>query len=125
MKTFISRLLLLAAGILCLNCGTPTAGRNTTPERIETLRDALRGEITGKTKPITIRAAFDEAMQLIMNLKPDETGYDREKNLTFRYADKDFVLQDDGAGKEASHILHRDLQVIVVRFDPGAPDTEK
>ncbi len=125
MKTFISRLLLLAAGILCLNCGPPAAGRDTTPERIEALRSALQREITEKTQPVTIRGTFDEAMQLIMNLKPDETGYDREKNLTFRYADKDFVLQDDGAGKEASHILHRDLQVIVVRFDPGAPDTEK
>lgn len=125
MKTFISRLLLLAAGILCLNCGTPAAGRDTTPERIEALRSALQREITEKTQPVTIRGTFDEAMQLIMNLKPDETGYDRETNLTFRYADKDFVLQDDGAGKEASHILHRDLQVIVVRFDPGAPDTEK
>lgn len=125
MKTFISRLLLLAAGILCLNCGTPAAGRDTTPERIETLRDALRGEITEKTKPVTIRAAFDEAMQLVMDLKPDKMNRDQEDNLTFRYAGKNFVLQDDGAGKETSHILHRDLQVIVVRFDPGAPDTEK
>lgn len=125
MKTFISRLLLLAAGILCLNCGTPAAGRDTTPERIETLRDALRGEITEKTKPVTIRAAFDEAMQLVMNLKPDEMDLGQENNLTFRYAGKDFVLQDDGAGKETSHIQHRDLQVIVVRFDPDAPNARK
>lgn len=125
MKTFISRLLLLAAGILCLNCGTPAAGRNTTPERIEALRSALQREITEKTKPVTIRAAFDEAMHLIMNLKPDETSFDRENNLTFRYAGKDFVLQDDGAGKETSHIQHRDLQVIVVRFDPDAPNARK
>lgn len=125
MKTFISRLLLLAAGILCLNCGTPAAGRDTTPERIEALRSALQREITEKTQPVTIRGTFDEAMQLVMNLKPDEMDLGQENNLTFRYADKDFVLQDDGAGKETSHILHRDLQVIVVRFDPDAPITEK
>ena len=64
-------------------------------------------------------------MQLVMNLKPDEMDLGQENNLTFRYADKDFVLQDDGAGKETSHILHRDLQVIVVRFDPDAHITEK
>lgn len=117
MKNLIQRLLLLAAGILCLSCGAPTQDGAITKEKIETLRTALKA-VSEKFEPITVEASFDEAEELIQNLKPQETGLDPDTNLRFRYDDKWFVHKDDGPGKESSYILYEESKTKVVLFVP-------
>lgn len=119
MKTFISRLLLLAAGILSLNFGTPAQSATLSKEKIEMLQNALK-TASEKSKPVTIPAVFDEATNLIQNLKPQVTEMDTDKNLRFQYADKWFVHKDDGAGNESSKIFYEVPQspkrIEIVRF---------
>lgn len=119
MKTFISRLLLLAAGILCLNFGTPAQSATLSKEKIEMLQNALK-TASEKSKPVTIPATFDEAVNLIQSIKPQATGVDPDQNLRFQYADKWFVHKDDGAGQKSSKIFYEVPQsqkrVEIVRF---------
>lgn len=125
MKTFISRLLLLAASLLCLNSGMPATGRDADKEKIETLRKALKREIAEQTEPETIPATFDEAIILILNLKPKKVKYDDRKNLTFEYAGKSFVLRDDGDGTERSHIRDKKSDRKAVLFVPEQGSTPR
>lgn len=117
MKTFISRLLLLAAGVLCLSCTSPVHGKDGDKEKIETLQKALT-DATEDSKPVTIEATFDEACDLIQNLPPKKTSYDEDNSLIFNYKEKSFVLKDDGEGIESSHILYGKTKVVL--FVPKA-----
>lgn len=123
MKTFISRLLLLAAGVLCLSCGTPAQGKTIDKEKVEALQKALNAA-TEKSKPVMIEAEFNEAIDLIgVAIKPAEPRLDEDNNLIFDYAGKSFVLKDDGEGKESSHILYGKNKVVL--FIPKAEGTAK
>lgn len=123
MKTFISRLLLLAAGILCLSCGTSAKGNTIDKEKIEALQRALKNA-SEKSKPATIEAAFNEAISLVeIAIKPAKPQLDEYNNLTFDYADKSFVLKDDGKGAETSHILYGKTKIVL--FVLKAKETEK
>lgn len=119
MKTFISRLLLLAAGILCLSCGTLAQSAPLSKEKVEILQNALK-TATGESKPVVIEAGFDEALNLIQSLKPQATGLDPDQNLRFQYADKWFVHKDDGAGQKSSKIFYEvpksPKRIEIVRF---------
>ncbi|WP_298061925.1 hypothetical protein [uncultured Rikenella sp.] len=117
MKTLISHLMLLVTGILCLNCGTPAHSRTIDKKTVETLRTTLE-EATEKSKPVTIEATFDEALQLIelaTGTVPDPDG-------RFRYAEKTFRFKDDGPGKESSHILYENSETAIILF---VPETKK
>lgn len=116
MKTFISRLMLLATGILCLSCKTPVHSRTIDKEKIETLQMALK-TASEKSKPVTIEAAYNEAGDLIQFLTK-EVETDTDYNLRFKYADKWFILKDDGAGKESSHIVYENAKTKIVLFVP-------
>lgn len=117
MKTFISRLLLLAAGVLCLSCGTPAQGKTIDKEKVEALQKALKAA-TGESEPVTIDAKFDEALQLIIVATKEVPQNDR-----FDYDGKTFIFKDDGAGIESSHILYGENKVVL--FIPKTGGTAK
>lgn len=119
MKTLILRLLLLAAGIFCLGCTSPTHGKDGDKEKIETIRKSLKSA-SGESKPVTIDATFDEALQLIMLATQQVFENDR-----FEYDGKTFLFKDDGADKETSYILYEKKQIKIVLFDPDAKDKKK
>ena len=119
MKTFISRLLLFAAGILCLSCGTPAQSAPLSKEKVEILQKALK-TAAEKSNPGVIEADCDEGVNLIQSLKPQATGLDPDQNLRCQYADKWCVHKEDGTGKESSKIFYEVPQspkrIEVVRF---------
>lgn len=119
MKKSIFRLLLLATSILCLGCSVPVQSKTISKEKIETLREALM-TASERSKPVTIEATYDEALNLLQDLKVQKTKYDKNMNLIFQYADKWFVLEDDEAGKESSHILYGKTKVVLF-----VPETKK
>lgn len=119
MKTLILRLLLLTAGIFCLGSTSPVHGKDSDKEKIETLRTALQSA-SGTSKPVTIDATFDKALQLI-NLATKTIPQDDR----FGYEGKTFLFRDDGAGKETSYILYEKARVKVVLFEPAAKDKKK
>lgn len=114
MKTLILRLLLLVAGIFSLSIPFPAHGKESDKEKIETLRTALQSA-SGTSKPVTIEATFDKALQLI-NLATKTVPEDDR----FEYAGKTFLFRDDGPGKETSYILHEETQVRIILFEPAA-----
>lgn len=119
MKKSIFRLLLLATSILFLGCSAPVQSKTISKEKIETLREALIAA-SERSNPVTIEAAYDEALNIVQALKPQETEYDKNMNLKFQYADKWFVLEDDEAGKESSFILYGKTKVVLF-----VPETKK
>ncbi|MCC8062241.1 MAG: hypothetical protein LIO68_03225, partial [Rikenellaceae bacterium] len=88
-------------------------------EKLEIVQNAL-STASEKSKPVTIPATFDEAVNLIQSIKPQATGVDPDQNLRFQYADKWFVHKDDGAGQKSSKIFYEVPQsqkrVEIVRF---------
>lgn len=140
MKTFISRLLLLAAGLLCLSCGTPAQSQNASDSTtIMTIRKALKNA-PKKSDPAIIKATYDESLNLI-NIAVGSGGvFDKNKNLIFDYKGKSFIhLSDEkdtessnidntgtekSATKESSKIYYTGAKkdVIVVIFNPNITD---
>ncbi len=118
MKTLISHLMLLITGILSLNCGTPDYSRTIDKKNVETLRTTLE-EATEKSKPVTIEATFDEALQLIELATGTVPDPDDGR---FRYAGKTFLFKDDGPGKERSRILYENSEPAIILF---VPETKK
>lgn len=119
MKNSIFRLLLLATSILCLGCSVTAQSKTISKEKIETLREALIAA-SERSEPVTIEAAYDDALNIVQALKPQETEYDKNMNLKFQYSDKWFVLEDDEAGKESSFILYGKTKVVLF-----VPETKK
>lgn len=108
MRSAILRLFLLALPLLP-SAGHTSLTRRTHPSSpavaVETLRQTLRAADT-LSRPVVLPASFDEAIDLIQNLRPQEITLDGENRLRFRYSDKWFQHADEGSGSEQSYILY-------------------
>ncbi len=121
MRHAILRLLLLSLPLL-LSAGHTSLTRRTSLSpavAVETLRRTLRAT-DSLSKPVVIPASFDEAIDLIQNLRPQEMELDSENRLRFRYADQWFLHADDESERERSYILFEQPDgkrfIPVVRF---------
>ena len=123
MKTLILRLLLLVSGIFCLGCTSPAHGQSGDEDKIKILREALENA-SDKSETVTLKADFTDALNLVqLAINPEVPKHDEDNNLIFDYEGKSFVLKDDGADKETSHILYGKIKVVL--FDPAAKDKKK
>lgn len=106
MKTFISRLLLLAAGLLCLSCGTPAQSQNASDSTtIMTIRKALKNA-PKKSDKVIIKATYDDAVNLILPAIKPNWNSEENYNFIFNYDSKSFILLSDEKDTESSKIYY-------------------